>query len=174
MQRHILRNCIFVYAIENKKDLIIGEKSSEIISDVFDDKEGGITGFSENDDEQISYFFTDFRIFYEKAGEAYRKYEEKNSKSLRWISSRYFDKTLKEYFDNRESCLNEIEKSEFSELSPERIKACWIFDSTNEIPCLYEVNKPELSGLSPEEISECGNEYKENQLSCLRESIGKS
>ena len=95
VQRHILRNCIFIYAIENQKDLIIGEKSSEIISDAFDDKEGGITGFSENNNEEVSYFFTDFQLFYEKAGEAYQKYEEKNSRSLRWISSGYFNEELK-------------------------------------------------------------------------------
>ena len=95
MQRHILRNCIFIYAIDTEQDLIIGEKGGEVITDAFDDKEGGITGFSEEHDE-LSYFFTDYDSFYKKAGEAYKRYKEKNSKSLKWISSLYFTNRLKE------------------------------------------------------------------------------
>ena len=40
VQRHILRNCIFIYAIDNEQELIVGEKGGEIIADAFDDKEG--------------------------------------------------------------------------------------------------------------------------------------
>ena len=95
VQRHILRNCIFIYAIETGQDLIVGEKSSEVIADAFDDREGGMTGFlSEN--EEASWFFTNFNSFYKKAEEAYKKYKDKNSKSLRWISSSYFTDKLKE------------------------------------------------------------------------------
>ena len=95
VQRHILRNCIFIYAIDTEQDLIIGEKGGEVITDAFDDKEGGITGFSEEHDE-LSYFFTNYDSFYKKAGEAYKRYKEKNSKSLKWISSLYFTNRLKE------------------------------------------------------------------------------
>ena len=95
VQRHILRNCIFIYAIETEQDLIIGEKTSEVIADVFDDKEGGITGFEEEQREEI-WFLKSFDSFYKKAEIAYNKYKEKNSKSLRWISSSYFTDKLKE------------------------------------------------------------------------------
>ena len=95
VQRHILRNCIFIYAIETKQDLMVGEKGGEVIADAFDDKEGGMIGFSE-ESEETSWFFTDFDSFYKKAEEAYKKYKEKNSKSLRWISSSYFTDKLKE------------------------------------------------------------------------------
>ena len=94
VQRHILRNCIFIYAIEIKQDLIVGEKGGEVIADAFDDKEGGMTGSSEEAEEE-SWFFTDFNSFYKKAEEAYKKYKEKRSKSLRWISSSYFTDKLK-------------------------------------------------------------------------------
>ena len=95
VQRHILRNCIFIYAIDNGQDLIVGEKGGEVIADAFDDKEGGIIGFSE-EKEEISYFFTEFDSFYKKAEEVYKRYKEQNSKSLRWISSSYFSDKLKE------------------------------------------------------------------------------
>ncbi|MCZ0932103.1 MAG: helicase-related protein [Oligoflexia bacterium] len=95
VQRHILRNCIFTYAIETKQDLIVGEKGGEIIADAFDDKEGGMIGLSE-ESEETSWFFTDFDSFYKKAEEAYKKYKEKNSRNLRWVSSSYFTDKLKE------------------------------------------------------------------------------
>ena len=72
VQRHILRNCIFIYAIDNEQELIVGEKGGEIIADAFDDKEGGITGFSE-EKEEANYFSTDFDSFYKKAEEIYKK-----------------------------------------------------------------------------------------------------
>ena len=95
VQRHILRNCIFIYAIETGQNLMVGEKGGEIIADAFDDKEGGIIGFSA-ENEETSWFFTDFDSFYKKAEEIYSKYKEKNSKSLRWVSSSYFTDKLKE------------------------------------------------------------------------------
>ncbi len=95
VQRHILRNCIFIYAFETGQDLIVGEKGGEVIADAFDDKEGGMTGFS-GENEEASWFFTNFDSFYKKAEEVYKKYKNKNSKSLRWISSSYFRDTLKE------------------------------------------------------------------------------
>ena len=95
IQRHILRNCIFIYAIETRQNLLVGEKSGEIIADAFDDKEGGMIGFSEEIEEE-SWFFTDFNSFYKKAEETYKKYKGKNGKSLRWISSSYFTDKLKE------------------------------------------------------------------------------
>ena len=98
VQRHILRNCIFIYAIETGQDLIIGEKGGEIISDAFDDKEGGLTGFQEenNDDKETNWFWTDFESFYQKAKEVYEKYKEHKRQNLRWISSAYFTHQLKE------------------------------------------------------------------------------
>ena len=95
VQRHILRNCIFIYAIETGQDLIVGEKGGEIIADAFDDREGGMIGFS-GENEETSWFFTDFNSFYKKAEEVYKKYKDKNSRSLRWISSSYFTGKLKE------------------------------------------------------------------------------
>ena len=96
VQRHILRNCIFIYAIETGQDLIVGEKGGEVIADAFDDREGGMIGFS-GENEEISWFFTDFNSFYKKAEEVYKKYKDKNSRSLRWISSSYFTDKLKKH-----------------------------------------------------------------------------
>ena len=91
VQRHILRNCIFIYAIQTKQNLLIKEQASDIIADAFEDKEGGFTGFSDEEDEE-TYFFTEFNDFYLKAELAYHEY--RNKRSIRWISSSYFKKSL--------------------------------------------------------------------------------
>ena len=97
VQRHILRNCIFIYAIETGQALMIGEKSSEAIADAFDDKEGGIAGFQEESDvEETTWFLDNFNSFYKKAEEVYKRTRGKNSRSLRWISSSYWTTQLKE------------------------------------------------------------------------------
>ena len=101
VQRHVLRNCIFIYAIETKQDLIVGEKGGEVIADAFDDKEAGIAGFQdeneyEYENEKKSWVFTDFESFYKKAGETYKQYKGQNKRNLRWISSSYFTDKLKE------------------------------------------------------------------------------
>ena len=96
VQRHILRNCIFIYAAETGQDLMIGEKSGEVIADAFDDKESGIAGFQEENEEETNWFLADFNSFYKKAEEVYKRYKEKNSRTLRWISSSYWTDKLKE------------------------------------------------------------------------------
>ena len=96
VQRHILRNCIFIYAIDTGQDLFIREKGSEIIANAFDDdKESGITGFQEENEEQ-NWFLTDFDSFYNKAKEAYSEYRQQGKTSLRWMASSYFNDKLKE------------------------------------------------------------------------------
>ena len=93
IQRHVLRNCIFIYAIENDESLMIKDKSSDIIADIFDDEEGGITGFSEKGEtEDDVLFLTEMSAYLEQANKAYEKYRQK--RSLRWIKSSYFNKEL--------------------------------------------------------------------------------
>ncbi len=117
IQRHILRNCIFIYAIKNQEDLIVRDKSSDIVADAFNDSEGGITGFLEEDEDK-AYFLTDFDSFYQKAKESYKKYKEKNSGSIRWISSTYFnDKLLEDLEKDTEQFISLLRNSE--EWNPE-------------------------------------------------------
>ena len=91
IQRHILRNCIFIYAIESNNKLMIKEKNSDIIADAFEEQEGGITGFDE-DIEEETYFLMEFNAYYQMAEKTYRRYRSK--RNIRWIPSSYFNKHL--------------------------------------------------------------------------------
>ena len=100
LYRHILRNAIFIYAIDNKLPLPIGDESSlpdDYIEDedenesMFDDADGDRQ--TENDGMQIT-FPTDFEYYMEKAKECYSIIENRNACS--WISPKYFKRTLKQ------------------------------------------------------------------------------
>lgn len=101
LYRHILRNAIFLYAIENKLPLPIGEESS--LPD----------GYSEDSDEGASLFDSTVRqstqlkgddiVFcneygaYLKLGEKfYKKISAENRSNVSWIDSQYFTRTLKQ------------------------------------------------------------------------------
>ncbi len=99
IKKHILRNCIFLYAIENNKDLIVGDKNTDIISSAFEtDSDRGLTNLdnsSEEDDENALFNFYSYEDFLIEAKNCYDKYEEKNSSSTKWIPSSYFKENLK-------------------------------------------------------------------------------
>ena len=98
--RHILRNAIFIYAINNKLPLPIGDESA--LPDDYtedEDENGSVFGTPEDSMEnngsgtQIT-IPTDFDYYMEKAKEGYAVIENRNTCS--WISSQYFKRTLKQ------------------------------------------------------------------------------
>ncbi len=112
IQRHILRNCIFIYAIDSKDNLIVKDSGSDIITNAFDENEGDITGFSQEDNER-TYFFTEFDNFYKKGKKAYDEYKRKGSKSIRWISSSYFTEELRKNLrQDTEKLIDLLKKSQ--------------------------------------------------------------
>ena len=102
LYRHILRNAIFLYAIENKLPLPIGEEGS--LPD----------GYSEDADESNTLFestiansqkqqtkeaiaFCDDLDEYIKLGEKYyKKISAENRSNVSWINSQFFTRTLKQ------------------------------------------------------------------------------
>ena len=98
LYRHILRNAVFIYAIDSKLPLPIGDESS-LPDDYVEDEDENVSIFGNADDDestedkQIS-FPTDFDFYMEKAEECYFIIENRNACS--WISSRYFKRTLKQ------------------------------------------------------------------------------
>ena len=100
LYRHILRNAVFIYAIDNKLPLPIGDESS-LPDDYVEDEDENVTMFGNADDgeqagddgTQIA-FPTDLDFYMEKAEECYSIIENRNACS--WISSRYFKRTLKQ------------------------------------------------------------------------------
>lgn len=110
LYRHILRNAVFIYAIENKLPLPIGDENAlpdeyiedADINDIFshDDQEEDRMG----GDNEIE-IPTDMKVYMAKACDYYNLLAEKNN--VRWIDSAYFKRNLKTHL--RKDCDQLIE-----------------------------------------------------------------
>ena len=97
LYRHILRNCVFIYAIENKLPLPIGDENS--LPDEFQDDEdvNNIFGFDWSNPSNVGNKLTvptDLNFYKKKAEEYYNQISSKSNVS--WLNSVYFKRTLKE------------------------------------------------------------------------------
>ena len=98
LYRHILRNAVFIYAIDNKLQLPIGDENN--LPDTFIEDED-INDIFTHDNEQedrmggdgLIEIPTDMKIYMAKAKEYYNMLSLKNN--VAWINSTYFKRTLK-------------------------------------------------------------------------------
>ena len=97
--RHILRNAVYIYAIDNKLKLPISDENT-FPENFIDDAD--INDIFTNDDENEEYSSgdnlimvpNDMRIYIDKAKEYYNGLIGKNN--VQWIDSKYFKRTLKQ------------------------------------------------------------------------------
>lgn len=97
--RHILRNAVFIYAIDNKLKLPISDENT-FPEDFIDDAD--INDIFTNDDEEeerssgdnLVQIPNDMEIYMRKAEEYYNGLIGKNN--VQWIGSKYFKRTLKQ------------------------------------------------------------------------------
>ncbi len=97
--RHILRNAVYIYAIDNKLKLPISDENT-FPENFIDDAD--INDIFTNDDENDEYSSgdnlimvpNDTRIYIDKAKEYYNGLIGKNN--VQWIDSKYFKRTLKQ------------------------------------------------------------------------------
>lgn len=98
LYRHILRNCVFIYALDNKLPLPIGDENS-LPDDYIEDEDTNTTMFSEELDVQAAvgatlHIPTDLSTYMDKAKEYYDIITNKNN--VAWLPSTYFKRTLKQ------------------------------------------------------------------------------
>ena len=100
LYRHILRNAVFIYAIENKLPLPIGDENNLPEEWIEDEDINDI--FSQNNDEEeqlgdenLIEIPTDMKVYMEKARQYYMLLTQKNN--VAWIESTYFKRTLKSH-----------------------------------------------------------------------------
>lgn len=103
LYRHILRNAVFIYAIENKLPLPIGDENNlpeewiedEDINDIFSNNEDSNLGV-----EGLIDIPTDMNVYMEKARYYYNLLTQKNN--VAWLESTYFKRSLKTHL--RQDC----------------------------------------------------------------------
>lgn len=95
--RHILRNCVFVYAIDNKLPLPIGDENT-LPEDYCEDSDPSASLFdSEGVDAAVDatlHIPTELDYYMKKAEEYYKIITGKNN--VAWLPSTYFKRTLKQ------------------------------------------------------------------------------
>ncbi len=99
LYRHILRNMVFIYAIENKLPLPISDENS-LPDEYIADEDPNSEIISSDDDEETSdsdniTFPTDLDAYRRKAQEYYQTISRKSN--LSWLDSKYFKRTLKQH-----------------------------------------------------------------------------
>lgn len=97
--RHILRNCVYIYAIENKLPLPIGDENN-LPDDYKEDEDTSsfILGKDECVDRVINatlHIPKDLEHYINKAAEYYNIISNKNN--VAWLPSTYFKRTLKQH-----------------------------------------------------------------------------
>ena len=101
--RHILRNAVFLYAIDNKLKLPISDENT-FPEDFIDDAD--INDIFKNDDDEEERASGDnmikipneMEVYMKKAAEYYNGLIGKNN--VQWIESKYFKRTLKQQLKN--------------------------------------------------------------------------
>ena len=97
--RHILRNAVFIYAIENKLSLPIGDENT-FPENYLDDADINDIFEHDNDEEErksgdnLIQIPNDMKVYMQKAEEYYNSLIGKNN--VQWIDSKYFKRTLKQ------------------------------------------------------------------------------
>ena len=93
LYRHILRNAVFIYAIENNLPLPIGDENS--IPEEFIEDEDINNIFRQEEEGDSIDIPTDMEVYMRKAREYYNILTQKNN--VAWLDSKYFKRTLKQH-----------------------------------------------------------------------------
>jgi superfamily II DNA or RNA helicase len=91
LSRHILRNYIYIYAIENDLPLPIGAQEANILDEYLDDED---TDNTRTPEKKLA-LMTNEDDYYQQAEKIYSEYEKIYHKRIGWIRSALFAKVLK-------------------------------------------------------------------------------
>ncbi|MBF2058073.1 MAG: NgoFVII family restriction endonuclease [Cyanobacterium sp. T60_A2020_053] len=104
IERHILRNYIYLYAIESGQDIPIGAQNNDLFSTVVNDQDTDsilsndldIETISDDDEdiELFEYLENRESIYQEKAQKVYDLYQTKYQKRFKWIRPNLFNDDL--------------------------------------------------------------------------------
>lgn len=120
VERHILRNYIFLHAIEKNLPLPIGTQDMGLLDDRPDDEDADTTamlpGLDEEDDGSAPAVENGLSLhtekhFKDRAGEIYADYVKHFAKRFRWLKPGLFDKKLKEHLEEDSSALLAVLKA---------------------------------------------------------------
>lgn len=129
VDRHILRNYIFLHAIENDEPLPIGGQDAEMLDTRFEDRDTDdanliVDAFGDEDDTEINgtdspYSGYTADAYKQRAAEVYGLYETRYQSRFKWIRSNLFHSMLREDLTDDAIALAEILK-QYGTWDPEK------------------------------------------------------
>ncbi len=126
LSRHILRNYVFFYAIQNKLPVPIGKNISQNLDDFLDDEDTDNNGENEN----IISFILDEKQYLKNASKVYDLYSSsKLKKQFDWIRSEFFSTALLKQLSNDSNEITKILK----------IGQDWNCDEDRKLNALYKL-----------------------------------
>ncbi len=98
VKRHILRNFIFIHAIETKQDLPIGTQDAELLDPRFEDNDRLFVSeaVTEADEAAVVQVAASEATFKGRAAEIYTSYQSGTGGRFRWVRSDLFKRSLKD------------------------------------------------------------------------------
>ena len=129
VDRHILRNYVFLHAIANDKPLPIGGQDAEMLDTRFEDRDtddatlildssGDADDIEINETDSPSHAYT-ADAYKQRAAEIYRLYETRYKSRFKWIRSNLFHAMLREDLAEDATALTEILK-QYGTWDPEK------------------------------------------------------
>lgn len=115
LYRHVLRNAIYIYALENKLPLPIGDESNftdelledeDIENEIFENNRVHLV----NKPDDTQFTFSTLPEDYLSVAKDYYNSIAENSSNVRWLDSKYFKRTLKQALINDCNLLLDIIK----------------------------------------------------------------
>ena len=114
LERHILRNYVFLYALEANQPLPIGTQDKELLDSRIVDEEVDVWDEEEESGGDLQEPLENLRAeidFKKKGAEIYGQYATRFKKRFKWIKNTFFVKNLKEDLDSdTKTLLNLLQK----------------------------------------------------------------
>lgn len=112
IERHILRNYVFIWAMEQGLPLPIGTQAADLLDEFGDEDPDSLLNLDvETDDEDgndVDPELAGYRNFHRQAERVYRLYQTKYSRRFRWIRSNLFAQSLSQNLRDDANALMEI------------------------------------------------------------------
>lgn len=119
LHRHILRNHIFLHALENNQPLPIGKQDIALLDTRFRDSGDGELDLEEDDTEFPPFGLWDEDHYRREASRMYSQLSGKLAKRFRWLRGDVFKRTLKQHLKQDADALHRI-LNETGPLQPEQ------------------------------------------------------
>ena len=94
VKRHILRNFIFVHALETGQPLPIGTQDAELLDPRFEDNDSLFSAETGDDETEVQLAASE-KTFKARAADIYKVYEAGGGGRFRWLRSDLFKRSLK-------------------------------------------------------------------------------